>query len=277
MLIALCLIVPAVAQPTPVIIYGFAFDTGNDPVYNPNVTVTNLDTGDVFTAETNASSNFYQLVLANSSDVQEGDRLSIIAKKVTEDNLNKYHPNGSTYIVSVTEHNVTLDIITAGGVFNANLTLDEFCIHYDYPYEVNHDLNNSGAAVMKMWANFKNVTAYDQIQLQAMGRANNSNLSRQYYVDPMGLANTLKGIIPLPSGHTFTVGVMPGDDEGLNWAMHRICWWQWTGPGGTVEFSSAITISSNFTAEHAETAEASENLARSRNTLKTLRTLRSPR
>lgn len=24
---------------------------------------------------------------------------------------------------------------------------------------------------------------------------------------------------------------MPGDDEGLNWAMHRVCWWQWTGPG----------------------------------------------
>lgn len=55
MLIALCLIVPAVAEPTPVYIYGFAFDTGNDPVYNPNVTVTNLDTGNVFTAETNAN------------------------------------------------------------------------------------------------------------------------------------------------------------------------------------------------------------------------------
>ena len=232
MLIAVCMIIPAVvAQPTPVLIYGSVFDTGNDPVYSPNVTITNLDTGNVFTAETNENSNYYQIVLANSSDVKEGDRLRITAKKVTEDDLNKYHPNSSTYIVSVTEHNVTLDNITAGGVFNANLTLDEFCIHYNYPYEVNHDLNYSGAAVMKMWANFKNVTAYDQIQLQAMGRANNSNLSRPYYVDPMGLAKTLKGIIPLPSGHTFTVGVMPGDDEGLNWAMHRICWWQWTGPG----------------------------------------------
>lgn len=37
---------------------------------------------------------------------------------------------------------------------------------------------------------------------------------------------------------------------------------------GTVEFSSEITISLNFTAEHAETAEASENSARIETLLK---------
>ena len=230
-LIATCIIVLVAAQPTPFMISGYIVDTENNPVNNSIVTVTNINTGEVFTAKTNESSNYYQLVLANSSDVNESDKLRIIAKKVTEDDSNNYHPNGSTYIINVSQHNVTLDNITAGGVFNVNLTLGEFCIHYDYPYEVNNQSNYSGAAVMKMWANFKNVAGYNQTQLQAMGRANNSNLSRPYYVDPMGMANTLKGIIPLPSGHTFTVGVMPGTPDGLNWAMHRICWWQWTGPG----------------------------------------------
>ena len=63
MLIAACMMVPAGAQQTSVFIYGYAFDTENEPVNNPNVTVTNLDTGDVFTAETNASSNYFRSCL----------------------------------------------------------------------------------------------------------------------------------------------------------------------------------------------------------------------
>ena len=49
------------------------------------------------------------------------------------------------------------------------------------------------------------------------------------------------------------------------------------GVKGTVEFSSEIGISLNFTAEHTENAEAPENLSNCWNNLKTLRTRRSPR
>ncbi len=46
---------------------------------------------------------------------------------------------------------------------------------------------------------------------------------------------------------------------------------------GTVDFSSEIAISLNFTAEHTESAEASEKTSNGWNRLKTLRTRRSPR
>ncbi|RKY69143.1 MAG: hypothetical protein DRQ24_11045 [Candidatus Latescibacterota bacterium] len=42
------------------------------------------------------------------------------------------------------------------------------------------------------------------------------------------MATTLNGLV-YPSH--FTVGVMPGDEDGLNYALHRICWWQHLGPG----------------------------------------------
>ena len=46
---------------------------------------------------------------------------------------------------------------------------------------------------------------------------------------------------------------------------------------GTVEFSSEIAKSLNFTAEHTENAKAPESLNNDWNSLKTLRTLRSLR
>jgi len=44
--------------------------------------------------------------------------------------------------------------------------------------------------------------------------------------------------------------------------------WNYIQKTGTVEFSSEITISLNFTAEHAENAKASENSARIETVLK---------
>ena len=46
---------------------------------------------------------------------------------------------------------------------------------------------------------------------------------------------------------------------------------------GTVEFSSEIAMSLNFTAEYTENAKAPERINNDWNSLKTLRTLRSPR
>ncbi len=46
---------------------------------------------------------------------------------------------------------------------------------------------------------------------------------------------------------------------------------------GTVEFSSEIAKSLNFTAEHMENAKVPESINNDWNSLKTLRTLRSPR
>jgi|LGVF01.2.fsa_nt_gb hypothetical protein len=316
MLIAVCLIVPAVAQPTSVFIYGSVFDTNGQPLNGPNVSIMNINTSEHYTVETNESSNYYQVItsswnvsagnvlrfnasdngnskqfnhsvtsdnmangglfeqnislsvtytisgytfkengdpennatvkvinlnnsknwdgttspadnvyeltLTPGEDVNASETFRIIAKSMVDDG-SMFHPENATYYINVTYHGVE----SAPGVESVNLTLNEFCIHYDYPYEVQEQWNYSGAAVMEMWTYFKNITGYNQTQLQAMGRANNSNLSRPDYVDPKGIARTLIGIIPVPAGHTFGTYATSNPYA----ALHEICIYQWTGPG----------------------------------------------
>ncbi|HJH26923.1 MAG TPA: hypothetical protein C5S37_09190, partial [Methanophagales archaeon] len=66
------------APPTPFLIYGWVNDSTGVPVFNPNVTITNLNTAEVFIAETNASSNYYQ-VSTSSEHVSAGNVLHFYA------------------------------------------------------------------------------------------------------------------------------------------------------------------------------------------------------
>ena len=223
-------VAPVVAQPTPFAIYGSIFDTENDPVNNPNVTVTNIVTGEEFTAKTNESSNYYLLVLKNSSEVKDGDTLRIIAKKKLEDGY--YNPENYTYSINVTDYIVTAVEINAGGIFESNLTLNHYCINFypDYKYYTQDAWNYSGAAVLQMWADFKGLS-YTQEQLQEWGLDNNTDADKAAglpYIDPRGMAETLN---KLPLSAHFTVGRMDNSSAGLSYAMHRICWWQYLGPG----------------------------------------------
>jgi hypothetical protein len=59
-------------------ISGFVNYNDGSPVYNPNVTITNVNTSEVFTAETNETSNYYQ-VLTNFAHIAEGDILHFYA------------------------------------------------------------------------------------------------------------------------------------------------------------------------------------------------------
>jgi hypothetical protein len=59
---------------TPFLINGWVNCTDGDPVNGPIVTVTNLNTSEIFNAETNVSSNYYQ-VITSSLNVSAGDVL----------------------------------------------------------------------------------------------------------------------------------------------------------------------------------------------------------
>ncbi len=75
--IAMCMIVLAAAQPTPYMTSGYIRKgDATHAINNPVVTVINLNTTTEWTAETNISYNYYQLVLKNSSEVKEGVRVS---------------------------------------------------------------------------------------------------------------------------------------------------------------------------------------------------------
>jgi hypothetical protein len=217
---------PASAQPTPFLIAGLANYTDNDPVDGPSVNVTNLNTGEEWTAETQETFNFYQVIIT-SDDVSDGDTLRITAKKMLPGGYTT--PENYTYCVNITTVDVAQNEIDMGGLPELDLILDHFCINYypDYPYFAQEAWNYSGAAVIKMWTEFKDEGPYDQDNLQAMGIANNTAGSDPYCIDPQGMAAVLNGLLP----NHFTVGVHENTTEGLNHAMHRICWWQYLGPG----------------------------------------------
>ncbi len=94
----------AAAQPAPFLIDGWVNCTDGDPVNGPNVTVTNLNTSEVFIAETNASSNYYQII-TSSLNVSTGDVL---------------HFNVSN---NEFDHPVTQGEMDAGG-FEQNVTIE---------------------------------------------------------------------------------------------------------------------------------------------------------
>jgi hypothetical protein len=70
----------AAAQPAPFLIGGWVNYTDGNPVNDPSVTVTNQYTGEVFTAEANAGSNYYQ-IQTSSDNVSAGNVLHFVVSK----------------------------------------------------------------------------------------------------------------------------------------------------------------------------------------------------
>ena len=96
------------APETPFIIYGWVNYSNGTACNGPTVTINNTNTSTQWQAETNASYNFYQLIL---------DTTNISVGNVLEFNAT----DGSQY--NVTNHTVTQKNITDGGLFDFNLTL----------------------------------------------------------------------------------------------------------------------------------------------------------
>ena len=114
-IIGLCAAVSVLAQPTPTIpfvIHGYVFYEDGSECKKPMMNITNLNSGAEWQAETNESSNYYQLVLVNGTDVNASEMLQFDVKS----------PDGSQ--LNITSHKVTLEEINNGGIFNFNITLE---------------------------------------------------------------------------------------------------------------------------------------------------------
>ena len=109
--ISVLIVAPAAAAPEPFTIYGYVFYGNGTACNNPVVNITNLNTSVKWQAETNATSNYYQLVLDTGTDVNATEILR----------FNATSPDGSQS--NVTNHTVTQDEIASGGIFNFNITL----------------------------------------------------------------------------------------------------------------------------------------------------------
>ncbi len=108
------LMVQVSAQPTPFMIYGYVSYEDGTACNDPTVNINNTNTGNNWSTEikTNAGYNYYQLMLANGTDVNASEVLR----------FNVTSPDGSPS--NVTEHAVTQENISDGGIFNFNITLE---------------------------------------------------------------------------------------------------------------------------------------------------------
>ena len=110
-------VAPVMADPTPptpyIIKYGQVFYANGSECNGPIVNVTNLNTSEEWEAETYATSHYYELVLANGTDVNVSEVLQFDAKDPAETQFN------------TTDHTVTQTELNDGGVFNFNITLKE--------------------------------------------------------------------------------------------------------------------------------------------------------
>ena len=125
----------ATAQPAPFLITGTDYST-TVPVSNPDVTVTNLNTSEVFITITTTDSNYYQ-VETTLFNVSVGDTLHFHAGNGTGIELN---------------HTITQDHINTGG-FEQDLTIPT-----TFSRRICGDVNSDGAInmadVMTLWYDY---------------------------------------------------------------------------------------------------------------------------
>ena len=95
---------------TPFVICGHASHGDGSDCNNPTVNIANMDTGNEWVAETNETSNYYQITLSSCADIIAGETLQFTATS----------PDGSQS--NVTEHTVTPAEVDAGG-FEYNIVL----------------------------------------------------------------------------------------------------------------------------------------------------------
>ena len=101
-----------IAQPSTLfMISEYVFYEDGTPCNDSSVNITNLNTSNGWTAETDENSNYYQLMLASCADVIAGEALQ----------FNATSPDGCQW--NVIEHTVTQTEVDAGG-FEYNVTLE---------------------------------------------------------------------------------------------------------------------------------------------------------
>jgi hypothetical protein len=96
---------------TPFLIRGYVSYKDGSDCNDSAVNITNLNTSSEWTAETNETSNYYQITLSSCADIIAGEILQFDAASSDGSQLN------------VTEHTATQDEVDAGG-FEYNITLE---------------------------------------------------------------------------------------------------------------------------------------------------------
>ena len=135
--------------PAPFFVYGWVNDSDGMPVVNPNVTITNLNTGEVFTAETNAGSNYYQVV-TSSWNVSTGDVLHFDASNggaiELDHTVTGEEMDNGVLLLNITIQKVMCGDVTGEGDINMDDVMTLWYDYADYPYPGAYTISNEWAA-----------------------------------------------------------------------------------------------------------------------------------
>ncbi|RJS85156.1 hypothetical protein CW713_01760 [Methanophagales archaeon] len=123
MFTATAMVATAQQPSTPFHVYGWVKYSNGTAMLGPNVNITNLNTSESYTVETNASYSYYQ-VITSSCNVSAGDVLNFSA---SDDG------NSANRTATVTSQNMT-----EGGLFEQNLTI------VVQPQRICGDVDNDG-------------------------------------------------------------------------------------------------------------------------------------
>jgi len=134
---------------TPFFVYGFVNDGDGAPVVNPNVTITNLNTSKTFTADTNASSNYYQVV-TSSWNVSAGDVLHFDASNggavELDHTVTGEEMDNGVLLQNITIQKGTCGDVTGDGDINMDDVMTLWYDYADYPTPGAYTISNEWAA-----------------------------------------------------------------------------------------------------------------------------------
>jgi len=143
--ICIAVVAPTAAQPTPFMISGYVFYENGTACNNPTVNITNTNTSEDWNADTNATSNYYKLILANGTHVNATEILRFNATS-TDGSQSK-----------VFNHTVTSEEINSGGLFDFNITFGAPAA----PGVVINEFVSKPSAPAKEWIELYNPTDSD--------------------------------------------------------------------------------------------------------------------
>jgi hypothetical protein len=214
-------------------ITGEVLDTdGSTPVTNPTVVIKNIHTAQEWDAT--VVSNDFSLNIEPELDISPYDMLRITA-------------NDDVPVEGWTDHKVHEADLALGG-YTADVILDNYQLNYfpSYPYYQQEQAEWSGPAVMQACIGHYIEPPTQEI-LDTEGRDNNLQCNKDagiLYVDPEGMETTMDTYLQ-PEGRNYAIYDYENTGDGLNDALHKICYWQKLGPAAVPayeDYSNWMTI-----------------------------------
>jgi hypothetical protein len=214
-------------------ITGEVFDTdGVTPVIDPTVIIKNLQTAQEWDAT--VENNAFALNIEPELDISPYNMLRITAAD-------------AALVEGWTDHKVHDADLALGG-YTADVILDNYQLNYypSYPYYQQEQPTWSGPAVMQACIGHY-ITPPTQTQLDTEGRDNNLQCNKDAslpYVDPEGMETTMDTYL-FPEGRNYAIYNYEDTSDGLNDALHKICYWQKLGPAAVPtgeDYSNWMTI-----------------------------------